>query len=170
VPRISLFHGSTSDDGFAAGWRAARAGSGAALYRSHADTSEFRWVELAPDDAPPPDLPGRAASAVYVPVVDDLPAGATGEVLWLNPYEVPPEEDEAFIAAWTGVRDKVVGRPGYIGSRLHRTDDPAAVYRFVNVAPWQDVDTFTAAVATPAFAEAATAIYHQAHPVLFIPV
>jgi hypothetical protein len=68
------------------------------------------------------------------------------------------------------VRDIVAGRPGYVGSRLHRSTDPEAVFRWINVAPWADLKRFTAAVATPAFAESATAIYHQAHPVLFVPV
>ena len=62
----------------------------------------------------------------------------------------------------------VTGATGYIGSRLHQAIDPDADFRFVNVAPWRSVDEFTAAVADPAFAQAARAIYHRAHPSLFV--
>jgi heme-degrading monooxygenase HmoA len=170
VPRISVFGGAANDPAFLQAWRERRAPLGATLLRSHAASAEFVWAELAPDDAPRPDLPGTAASAVYAPLVDDLPEGACGAVVWINLYEVPPEEDDTFVAGWTQARDTVAGRPGYIGSRLHRTDDPGATYRFVNVAPWADLDRLTAAVATPAFAESATAIYHQAHPALYEPI
>lgn len=170
MPRISVFERVGDEDAFVAAWRARRAGPGGRLLRSHSELAEFRFAEVLDDDAPPPDLPATARSAVYEPVVDDLPDGASFEVVWINPYEVAPEEDEAFMAAWTTVRDTVKGRHGYIGSRLHRALDPAATFRFVNIAPWSDLDSFTAAVASPAFAETATAIYHQAHPSLFVVV
>jgi heme-degrading monooxygenase HmoA len=142
----------------------------ATLLRSHSPHADFRFAELAADTAPEPSLPARAHGAVYDPVVDDLEGGVDGHACVLvNPFEVPPDADEAFIAAWIGVRDRVVGRDGYVGSRLHRSRDPRARFRFVNVAPWRDVDAFTAAVADPGFAEAARAIYHRAHPSLFEP-
>lgn len=169
MPRISVFQGVGEDDAFVRAWTAARAPLGARLHRAHASSAEFPWAEIAPDDAPAPDLGVATVSGVYEPFVDDLPPGGTGEVVWINLYEVPPEEDDEFVAGWTKVRDIVAGRPGYVGSRLHRSRDPDATFRFINVAPWQDLETFTAAVATQQFAEAATAIYHQAHPGLFTP-
>jgi heme-degrading monooxygenase HmoA len=170
VPRISVFRGVADDDAFERAWRETRAPLGARLYRAHASSAEFPWAEIAPGDPPRPDLPAATVSAVYEAVIDDLPPDATGEVVWINVYELPPEEDESFVAGWTRVRDIVAVRPGYVGSRLHRAIDPGATFRWVNVAPWSDLEEFTAAVATPAFAEAATAIYHQAHPGLFVPV
>jgi heme-degrading monooxygenase HmoA len=167
VPRISFFEATGDEDGFLQAWRAARAPLRATLLRSMSEHPEFRFAELAGDDAPRPELPGRVTSAGYVAAIDDLPDGRAFECVWVNAYEVPPEEEEAFMTAWTGVRDTVKGKPGYIGSRLHRAEDPDAAFRFVNVAPWETVDAFTAAVATPAFAGGATAIYHQAHPALF---
>jgi heme-degrading monooxygenase HmoA len=167
VPRISVFGGAARDEAFVKAWRERRAATGARLYRSHAPAAEFGSAEIAPDEAPRPDLPGTVASAVYRPVVTDLPDGATGQLMWINLYELPPEEDDGFVEQWTHVRGTVSGRPGYIGSVLSRSDDPDATFRWVNVSPWTDIDDFTAAVATSAFAEAATAIYHQAHPGLY---
>lgn len=162
-----MFETVGDEEGFLGAWRAIRSRDGATLLRSHSPQAEFRFVEIAPDTAPPPELPARAHTAVYAPVVDDLHVEITHDCVWVNPYEVEPEHDAAFIAGWTATRDTVRGRPGYIGSRLHRALDPGARFRFVNVAPWGDLDTVTAAVATTAFAESATAIYHQAHPSLY---
>ena len=170
MPRISVFQGVADHDAFLQAWREARASLGAQLHRAHASSAEYPWAEIAPDDAPRPDLGATTVSARYAPEVDDLPPGGTGEVVWINLYEVPPEEDAEFVTGWTRVRDIVAARPGYVGSRLHRATEPGATFRWVNIAPWRDLETFTAAVATQQFAEAATAIYHQAHPGLYIPV
>ena len=165
-----MFQGVPDDDAFLQAWRESRASLGARLHRSHASSAEYPWAEIAPDDAPRPELGVTTFSALYAPRVDDLPPGGDGGVVWINLYEVPPEEDDDFEAGWTRVRDIVAGRPGYIGARLHRATEPDAVFRYVNVSPWRDLETFTSAIATSAFAQAATAIYHQAHPGLYIPV
>jgi heme-degrading monooxygenase HmoA len=169
VTRISLFERVADEDAFLSAWRAAGAaleGRGL-LLRSRSDQAEYRFAAVTADDAPAPDLPGRAQTALYDPIVDDLPPDSQYECVWLNAYEVPPDEDDDFMAAWTSVRDTVKGQPGYIGSRLHRAREGDAAFRFINVAPWATVDAITAAVAQPAFAERATAIYHQAHPSLY---
>ena len=170
MPRISLIEAPDDEAALEAAWRRDRRPLGARLLRSHSPVAEFRYAELAPPEAPPPELPGRVHSAVYEVLVDDLPSGAPFEFVLVNPFEVEPVGDEAFIADWTAVRDTVKGRPGYLGSHLHRTTDAAAAFRFVNVSPWAGVAEFTAAVSDPVFAAAARSIYHAAHPSLYVAV
>jgi heme-degrading monooxygenase HmoA len=170
VPRISLIEAPGDEAAFEAAWRRGRAPLGARLLRSHSAVASFRYVELAPDDAPRPDLPGRVHSAVYEVVVDDLPDGAPFEFVLVNPFEVEAADDDGFVADWTSVRDTVKGRPGYIGSHLHRAVDRGAEFRFLNVSPWAGVAEFTAAVADPVFAAAARLIYHAAHPSLYVAI
>jgi heme-degrading monooxygenase HmoA len=169
VSRITLFEAPEDEAAFVAAWRAGDR-PGARLLRSHSEGADHRFAELAPTDVPAPRLPARAASARYQVVRDDLPVNTPFDLVFINPYEVPPAEDEAFIAEWTSVRNLVKGRPGYVGSHLNRSIDDDAEFRFVNVSPWASVSAFTAAVTDPAFAQAARTIYHRAHPSLYVPV
>ena len=168
MARISLIEPPDDEAAFLASWREERASLGARLLRSHSPNADFRFAELAPRQADPPAVAARVVSSRYQTVVDDLPPRADFTYALVNPFEVPEAEDDVFIPAWTGVRNLVKGRPGYVGSRLHRSLDPGARYRFINVAPWASVEAFTSAVADPAFARAARAIYHRAHPSLFV--
>ena len=168
MARITLFEAPVDAGAFLAAWRAERADLGGRLLASHSPHAEFRFAEIGPRRLPPPELPAAATSARYQALVDDLPDDARWDYVLVNPFEVPESDDDEFINAWTTVRNLVKGRPGYIGSRLHRAIDPDAPFRFVNVAPWQSVRDFTAAVADPAFARAARSIYHRAHPSLFV--
>jgi heme-degrading monooxygenase HmoA len=78
-------------------------------------------------------------------------------VVLINPFEVPADvPDEQFLAGWQRAADLLRTRPGFVGSRLHRALSPDARFRFVNVAEWESVEHFQAAVSDPAFAELAT--------------
>ena len=171
MTRITLFEAPEDEAAFEDAWRSTRAPTGARLLRSHAPSADFRFAELAGDDVGPPSLPARSASAVYRVVVDDLPPDASLALVFINPYEVPPSEDDAeFERTWTALRDRVTARDGYVGSHLYRSVDDSAEFRYVNVSPWAHVDGFTAAVADPSFALAARSIYHRAHPSLYLSV
>jgi heme-degrading monooxygenase HmoA len=65
-------------------------------------------------------------------------------VTLINPFEVPAGADERFLAGWHGVRDALATQRGYLGSRLHRSDD--ADLRFVNVARWSSPLMFARAL------------------------
>jgi heme-degrading monooxygenase HmoA len=167
VPVITLFEAARQGPALEAAWRASRAPG--LLLRARSDQAEFSHVEVVPDDrGPAEDLPGdRCHSARYERSVDDLADDRLGGCVLVNAFEVPEGDDAEFVALWTATRDTVRPLDGYIGSRLHRAVDAAAEFRFVNVAPWRDVDAFTAAVASLPFLRASREIYHRAHPSLF---
>jgi heme-degrading monooxygenase HmoA len=166
VPVITLFEPPERGADFEAAWRAAR--SQGLLLRARSEQAEFPYAEVVPDAlGPATGLPARGSGGRYEPCVDDLPEGATGDCVLVNAFEVAEEEANEFVRRWTAVRDTVQPLAGYVGSRLHRAVDPRAPFPFVNVAPWRDVDSFTAAVASTDFLHASREIYHQAHPSLY---
>jgi hypothetical protein len=106
---IELFAVAPHEDAaFLAAW-AAEAPRGATLHRALRADVRHRFAGLA-DGAP-----------------DDA-----GGVLLIVPFEVPAGEDERFLAAWEGVRERFSARRGYLGAQLHA--GPEA--RFVAVVHW----------------------------------
>jgi len=90
---------------------------------------------------------------------------AADPVILINAFEVPPGEDEAFLAGWERQRDLLRDQDGYISTRLHRSLSPDADFRFVNVAQWSSAEAFRAAVGRPEFR--AGGFPYTAHPALF---
>jgi heme-degrading monooxygenase HmoA len=159
-----------ADGAFIADWERARGGRGAsALHRALRPDVDFRFVEVGhADSADAVAVVGEFAShgALYeVAHEDGAPAGSGGVVL-INPFEVPPEEDEAFLAGWNRARHALTGRPGYLGTRLHRSAGPAD-FRFVNLARWSSPLMFARATARPEFQEAAQEMRFASHPALY---
>lgn len=71
---------------------------------------------------------------------------ATAEpVVLINAFEVPPGEEEQFLAGWERARSLLSEQPGYLETTLHRSLSPDADFRFVNVARWQTAEAFQAA-------------------------
>jgi heme-degrading monooxygenase HmoA len=152
-----------------------------ALHRSLAPDAEFRFVNVANWQSPQafqaamtrPDFPGRQMPftghpALYEVVTEDpAPDGTDARPVLINLFEVPPEADDDFVANWERARDAMRPRPGYVGTRLHRSLSPEATYRFVNIAPWESPQAFQAAIRDPGFQEATSAILHRAHPSLY---
>ena len=67
----------------------------------------------------------------------------------INVFEVPVGKDEEFLQGWAAARDVMQRQPGYISTRLHRSLDPTARFRFINVAEWATPADFQAAIAQP---------------------
>jgi heme-degrading monooxygenase HmoA len=86
-------------------------------------------------------------------------------VVLINLFEVPAEDDDAFIRGWEGARDFVQTQDGYIGTSLHRSLAPDAPYRFVNIARWASAEAFRAAIGHPDFPGKAAP--HPSHPALY---
>jgi len=63
----------------------------------------------------------------------------------VNCFEVPAGREEEFFSLWKQVNDHMKQRRGYVGHKLHRSVDPAARFRFVNVAQWESLEAFQAA-------------------------
>lgn len=159
-----------ADDPFIAGWErardflAAKGGLGAtALHRALRPDAHLRFVNVARIDSAEawreaiadPAFPGRgmpftAHPGLYEVVHEEGEPDATGGVILINPFEVPAEADAAFVAGWQRARGLLAERPGYLGTRLHRSVGPAD-YRFVNVARWSSPLMFSRAIGSGDF-------------------
>jgi len=67
------------------------------------------------------------------------------EIIFINSFEVPVGRDEDFLLMWKQIDDYMRGKPGYRWRRLHRSLDPEARLRYVNVAGWESAEHFDAA-------------------------
>ena len=72
-------------------------------------------------------------------------------VVLINPFEVPPEADEPFIAGWERARDFLSRQQGFLETALHRSLVPEATFRFVNLAEIESVDAWRRLVSDPVF-------------------
>jgi hypothetical protein len=95
---------------------------GGALYRALRGDVAFRFVVVAPGSG-------------YEIAHEDGDADGGGGVLLVEPYEVAPEDDEAFLAAWREAHAELAGHRGYLGARLYRSEGRAAP-RWVETARW----------------------------------
>jgi heme-degrading monooxygenase HmoA len=143
--------------------------AGGALYRALREDVDFRFVAVLPEDADPGEPPFRAHAARYEIAHEDGAADGDAGVVLINPFAVPPEADERFLAGWHAARETLAAHRGYQGTRLHRSVGPADL-RFVNVARWSSPLAFSLAVAEPASRAAAGALPFPSHPALYLPV
>ena len=72
-------------------------------------------------------------------------------VVFINAFEVSSGEDGSFLAGWERTRDFLLSQPGYRSSQLHKSMEPGADFRYVNVAVWDSEDAFRAATSRPEF-------------------
>ena len=72
-------------------------------------------------------------------------------VILINPFEVPPGNDDEFLSGWERAADYMRQQPGFIATRLHRALSPEARFRFINVAEWESPQHFQAAVGSEEF-------------------
>jgi heme-degrading monooxygenase HmoA len=150
------------------------------LHRAWRPDAEFRFVGSARTASPQdwdeavgdPAFPAGAASfeahpGVYEVVYEDgEPDGEQGVVL-INPFEVPADDVERFVAGWRRTRDVLAQQRGYLGTRLHRSVAPQSDFRLVNVARWSSPLAFSNALQQPGFRQAAAAMPFPSHPALY---
>ena len=107
--------------------------AGGTLHRALRDDVPFRFVAVGGDD-------GAAYELVHE---DGAPDGAGGVVL-IEPFDVPPDADPAFLADWHAARVALAGHRGYQGTRLYRAVGPAEV-RFLAFSRWSSPLAFARA-------------------------
>src|SRR5439155_18498707 len=166
-----------ADEAFIAGWEHARdflasraAFTATALHRALRSDADFRFVNVARVDSPEawreavtdPAFPGgqmpfTAHPSLYEIVHDEGEPDGTEGVVLINPFEVPADEDERFMAGWERARELLAAQRGHLGTRLHRSLGPAG-FRFVNVARWSSPLMFARAVGRPELQEAAAGL------------
>ncbi len=91
-----------------------------------------------------------AVAALVWPLtfVDPAPAAEPAEgVVLINPFVVPPDALDETIAMWEQARAFLAAQPGYISTKLHQAVSPDAHYLLINVANWESIETFQAAIA-----------------------
>lgn len=71
----------------------------------------------------------------------------TDEALTLiNAFEVPTGKLDESILNWEQGRNFLQKQPGYISTALHQSITDDARFRLINIAKWESVETFTAAI------------------------
>ena len=88
-------------------------------------------------------------------------------VILINPFEVPAGEEERFLKAWHEADAHLRRAPGFLSTRLHKSLDPQAKFRFVNVAEWESPQHFQAAMRTEAFQQIRQKMPFPAYPALY---
>lgn len=174
------------DEPFIAGWERARdflASRGSftntALHRAVREDAEFRFVNVAQVESPQAwseavsdaafpgrEMPFRSHPSLYEVVHDEGATDGRDGVVLINPFEVPPDADERFVAGWHQAREFLTRQQGCLGTRLHRSAGPAD-FRFVNIARWSSPLMFARAVQQPAFQASAGTPPFQSHPALY---
>ncbi len=64
----------------------------------------------------------------------------------INPIEVPAGREAEALAIWDRYAAYFSKQAGYVSTRLHRSLDPNAKFRFVNIAEWTSMPAFMAAL------------------------
>jgi heme-degrading monooxygenase HmoA len=176
-----------ADEPFLAGWQRAtdfletRGGfTKTALHQALREDADFRFVNIASVDSPQAwreaindpafprgEMPFKSHPGLYEVVYEDGQSDGSEGVVLINPFEVTVEADERFLAGWHESRAFFAGRPGYLGTRLHRSVRPAD-FRFVNIARWSSPLAFARAVGRPGFQQTALALAFPSHPALYV--
>lgn len=55
-------------------------------------------------------------------------------VTLINPFEVSEGQEEQFLKEWTEAAEVLRQEPGFLSTRLHKSLNPQAKFRFINVA------------------------------------
>ena len=74
------------------------------------------------------------------------------QAVLINVFEVPEGRDEEFLAGWEEGKRFMERQPGYVSTALHRSLNPQARFRYINVAVWESAEDSNAALHSPEFA------------------
>lgn len=67
-------------------------------------------------------------------------------VTLINPFHLRSVDESAFVESWKETASVFARKPGYLDTRLHRSIDPAARFRFVNIAHWEKAEAWVEAM------------------------
>ena len=85
------------------------------------------------------------ALALFLFIMPVNAAERDERVILINTFTVPVGKVEEAIGMWEKARDFLKNQPGYLSTKLHRSLSADAKYQLINVAEWQNVETFKAA-------------------------
>jgi len=155
-----------ADEAFIGAWEQAR--DRGALHRALRSDVTLRFVEVAGAEADvPAALPFPAHAALYEVAHEDGEPDGAGGVLLFEPFEVPADANERFLAASARVRELFAARQGYLGTRLHRSVGPAD-FRFVAIVRWSSPLMFARTLQQPEVEEAIAALPFPGQAALYL--
>ena len=64
----------------------------------------------------------------------------------INPFEVPEGKEEDALSLWDKFADYFRKQPGYVSTKLHRAINPDARFHLINIAEWESIEHFQAAL------------------------
>lgn len=67
---------------------------------------------------------------------------AEAKVVLINVFEVPQGKVRETIKMWEEAREFLQTQPGYISTNLHESLDDSARFKFINVAEWENAESF----------------------------
>jgi heme-degrading monooxygenase HmoA len=88
-------------------------------------------------------------------------------VTLINPFEVPVDKEDQFLDRWNTAADYLRQQEGFVSTRLHRSLNPEATFRFVNVALWESAEHFRQAMSTPEAQELTKDMPFSSYPALY---
>ena len=90
-------------------------------------------------------------------------------VTLINPFAVTAAAEDGFVESWKRTAGVFAGKPGYLETTLHRSIDPQARFRFINVAHWESAEAWADAMKAFPPVEGGTPGI-EANPALYLPV
>ena len=88
-------------------------------------------------------------------------------VILINSFEVPVEREEEFLSHWTEAATVLERADGFISTRLHKSLDSSARFRFVNITEWSTPRHFQAAMKSDEFKSISAKLSFAANPSLY---
>ncbi|MBW4599312.1 MAG: antibiotic biosynthesis monooxygenase [Calothrix sp. FI2-JRJ7] len=67
-------------------------------------------------------------------------------VVLINVFTVPQGKEDEFIKIWNETGQFLKNASGFIDAKLHRSLDANARFQFINVAHWESVEAYEAAI------------------------
>ena len=67
-------------------------------------------------------------------------------VILINLFEVPKGKGAAALRMWEKAAEYMKKQPGFVSTRLHRALAPDARFHLINIAEWESVENFQAAI------------------------
>ncbi len=115
-------------------------------------------LALLPVAAPAQPLPPEQILATpgLVPFETQLAAAGTGEIVLINIFRVAAGQEGAFLQGWGRAAEALGRHPGLLRATMHRGLEGSPLW--VNVATWASAADLRAALADPAFVQAARTI------------
>jgi heme-degrading monooxygenase HmoA len=66
-------------------------------------------------------------------------------IVLINVFSVVQGQEEEFAQMWTEALEFIKNEPGFIDAKLHRSLEPNARFKFVNVAHWETQEAWQSA-------------------------